>query len=154
MYVISATSPPEVASSHPAWVSVLQSGPEYKAIPMIMVGPGGALREDENVIQAIVRETMEETNVKVQPKQVVIIEDLNCKNFKMIKIWMSCEVVEGNICRTNGAEKEGIIQAAWYTKNQLTGEVVYPPPLIQNDWDLLRSENWKVECLPTRKANL
>ena len=118
-----------------------------------LVGPGGELEEDENVVQAIVRETMEETNVRVQPKRVVVIEDLVCISFKMIKVWMVCEVVEGKICKTHGAEKEGIIEAAWYTTAQLTGEVVFPPPLIQHDWDQLRSENWQVECLPTRKAD-
>jgi ADP-ribose pyrophosphatase YjhB (NUDIX family) len=118
-----------------------------------LVGPGGELQEDENVVQAIVRETMEETNVRVQPKRVVIIEDLICTRFKMIKVWMVCEVIEGNISKTDGAEKEGIIEAAWFTKAQLAGEVVFPPPLIQHDWDQLRSENWQVECLPTRKAD-
>ena len=53
-----------------------------------LVGPGGKLREDENVFQAIVRETMEETNVRVLPKRVVIIEDLICTSFKMIKVWI------------------------------------------------------------------
>ena len=71
----------------------------------------------------------------------------------MIKVWMICEVLEGSISKTAGAEKEGIIEAAWYTKAQLAGEVVFPPPLIQHDWDQLRSENWQVECLPTRKAD-
>jgi len=118
-----------------------------------LVGPGGELKEDENAVQAIVRETMEETNIKVQPKRVVIIEDLICTSYKMIKVWMICEVVEGNISRTDEAEKEGIIQTAWYTKAQLAGEVVFPPPLIQHDWDQIRSENWQVVCLPTRKAD-
>ena len=30
-----------------------------------LVGPGGELEEDENVVQAIIRETMEETNVRL-----------------------------------------------------------------------------------------
>jgi ADP-ribose pyrophosphatase YjhB (NUDIX family) len=118
-----------------------------------LVGPGGELEENENVVQAIIRETIEETNVRVQPKRVVIIEDLICTSLKMIKVWMICEVVEGNISKTDEAEKEGIIEAAWYTKAQLAGEVVFPPPLIQHDWDQLRSKNWQVECLPTRKAD-
>jgi ADP-ribose pyrophosphatase YjhB (NUDIX family) len=118
-----------------------------------LVGPGGELKEDENVAQAIVRETKEETNVSMQPKRVVIIEDLICNSFKMIKVWMICEVVEGNIRKTDGAEKEGIIQAAWYTKAQLAGEVVFPPPLIQHNWDQIRSKIWQVELLPTRKAD-
>ena len=117
-----------------------------------LVGPGGALEDDENVVQAIVRETMEETNVSVQPKRVVIIEDLMCTHFKMSKVWMICEVVGGDVRKTEGAEKEGIIEAAWFTRAQLAGEVVFPPPLNQHDWNQLRSENWRVECLPSRKA--
>ena len=84
---------------------------------------------------------------------MVIIEDLNCVSFKMIKVWMICDVVGGEISRTEGAEKEGIIEAAWYTKTQLSGGVVYPPPLIQHDWEQMRSGNCQVECLPTRKTN-
>ena len=75
-----------------------------------LVGPGGELKEDENAVQAIVRETMEEPNIRVQPKRVVIIEDLICTSNKMIKVWMICEVVGGSIGRTYKAEKEGIIQ--------------------------------------------
>ena len=117
-----------------------------------LVGPGGALEDEENIIQAIVRETMEETNVKVQPKRVVIIEDLICSRFKMSKVWMICDVVEGVVRKTDGAEQEGITEAAWYTKAQLAGEVVFPSLLMQRDWNQLKSENWQVECLPSRKA--
>ena len=117
-----------------------------------LVGPGGALEDEENIIQAIVRETMEETNVQVQPKRVVIIEDLICSRFKMSKVWMICNVVEGVVRKTDGAAKEGIIEAGWFTKTQLAREVVFPPPLMQYDWNQLKSENWQVECLPCKKA--
>ena len=118
-----------------------------------LIGPGGELKDNENVVQAIVRETMEETCVRVQPKRVVIIEDLNCTSFKMIKIWMVCEVVDGSVRRTHEAEKEGIIEAAWYTRAHLTDELVYPLSIIHHDWDQLRSENWQAECLPSRNAD-
>jgi ADP-ribose pyrophosphatase YjhB (NUDIX family) len=117
-----------------------------------LVGPGGALEDEENVVQAIIRETLEETNVGVRPERVIIIEDLICSRVKMCKVWMICEVVEGSIRRTEGAEKEGIIEAAWFTRGQLAGEVVFPPPLLEVDWDQLRSEEWQVACLPSREA--
>jgi 8-oxo-dGTP pyrophosphatase MutT (NUDIX family) len=118
-----------------------------------LVGPGGALKDDENVVQAVIRETLEETNVSVRPKRVVIIEDLVCSRVKMCKVWMVCEVVEGRIRRTEGAEKEGIIEAGWFTRAGLAGEVVFPPPLMRYDWDQLRSEDWQVACLPSRKTS-
>jgi hypothetical protein len=66
---------------------------------------------------------------------------------------MVCEVVGGRIRRTAGAEKEGIIEVDWFSRAQLAGEVVFPPPLTQVDWDQLRSEDWQVACLPSRKMS-
>lgn len=117
-----------------------------------LVGPGGGLEDDENVVQAIIRETKEETGVTVEPKRVVAIEDLQSTRVKMIKVWMVCEVVEGEVHKTGEAEEEGIIEAAWFTRDQLASEVVYPPPLMQHDWEQFWAETWQVECLPSRQA--
>ncbi len=118
-----------------------------------LVGPGGALEDSENVVQGVIRETKEETGITVQPQRVAVIEDLMCSRFKMCKIWMICNVVgKGTIIRTDGAQKEGIIDAGWFTRDQLEGEIVYPAPLLEYDWDRLRSDSWHVECLPSRRA--
>ena len=117
-----------------------------------LVGPGGALEDEENVVQAIVRETEEETGLTVQPKTVVAIEDLVCSPFKMSKVWMICKVVNGQISNTEGAKKEGIIEVGWFTREQLAGEVVFPPTLMQHDWAQFQADGWTVECLPSRKT--
>jgi hypothetical protein len=72
----------------------------------------------------------------------------------MSKVWIACEYIGGEIGQTEEAKIEGIIDAAWFTKAQLTDEVVFPQALIQNDWDLLRSEKWQVECPLSRAANI
>ena len=118
-----------------------------------LVGPGGKLEDDENIVQAIIRETKEETGVSVAPKRVVAIEDLMCSHFKMIKVWMVCCVIEGEVHKTEDAQKEGIIEASWFTKDQLASEVVFPSSVMQHDWQLFHSETWQVECFPSRKAN-
>ena len=118
-----------------------------------LVGPGGRLVDNENIVQAIIRETKEETGVIVEPKRVVVIEDLMCPRFKMIKVWMVCEFVDGEVHKTEDAEIENIIEAAWFTKAELANEVVFPSPLMQHDWEQFQTETWQVECLPSRKAN-
>jgi 8-oxo-dGTP diphosphatase len=119
----------------------------------ILVGPGGRLESGENAVQAIIRETMEETGVLVRPDKVLWIEDLECSQFKMCKIWLRCDVVSGAVAPTGGARAEGITEAAWFTRSQLANETVYPPPLMRHDWDELRSDTWRVECLPSRVAD-
>ncbi len=64
----------------------------------------------------------------------------------------SSKPVKETLEETEGKEMEGIIEAAWFTKAQLAGEVIFPAPLIEYDWNRLRSKNWQVECLPSRKA--
>ncbi len=117
-----------------------------------LVGPGGGLEDNENVVQAVVRETKEETGVTVKPIRVVAIEDLVCPRFKMIKIWMVCEIDGGEVQKTKEAEKEKIIEAAWFTKSQLANEIVFPALIMQHDWETFRTETPQVECLPSRKA--
>lgn len=118
-----------------------------------LVGPGGALEDDENILQAIIRETKEETGILVRPRHVVAIEDLMCSRFKMSKTWMVCEPAgDGTVRDTPEAEREGIIEAGWFTRDALAGEVVYPSTLMEHDWGLLQDDSWIPECLPSRLA--
>ena len=118
-----------------------------------LVGPGGALGSGENAVQAIIRETMEETGVMVRPRRVLWIEDLQCSRFKMCKIWVLCDVVSGDVIPTDGARAEGITEVGWFKKGQLEHEVVYPPPVMQHEWEEFRSDHWEAQCLPSRIAS-
>jgi 8-oxo-dGTP diphosphatase len=118
-----------------------------------LVGPGGGLEQSENILQAIIREVQEETGITVAPQRVVVIEDLQTPRYKMIKVWMVCDFVAGAVHPTKEAETEGIIEAAWFTKEQLTGEVVYPSPLMQHNWNEFQSETWQVEIMPSLEVD-
>jgi len=117
------------------------------------VCPGGRLEDDENIVQAIIREVKEETGVLVEPKKVIAIEDLVSSRTKMIKVWMLCDLKDGEIQTTQEAKKEGIVEVGWFTKKELMGEVFFPTILVENDWEKLQSESWHVLCLPSIKAN-
>ena len=118
-----------------------------------LVAPGGGLEEQENIEQAIIREVKEETGLIVKPNSVVMVEDLIYNKFKMIKIWMTCDIVEGVISKTQGAVDEGIIEVGWYNKEQLENETVYPSILLEQEWDILKSFNKRVKIPFSRRAD-
>ena len=118
-----------------------------------LVGPGGGLENKENVEQAIIRETMEETGITVHPLKVLWIEDLDCSRYKMSKTWMLCEVVAGEPTRTSGAKAEDITEARWFRRDELNEEVVFPPPISRTEWSNLKSDAWQTVCLPSRVAS-
>ena len=112
------------------------------------------MEDGENIVQAVVREIREETGLTAAPGRVIAIEDLEGPRVKMVKIWMLCDVPEGEVRRTEGAEREGILEAAWFAKDRLESETVFPEFLLRQDWGKLRSEAQPVLILPVRKASL
>jgi len=118
----------------------------------LLAGPGGALEQGENAVAAIIREAKEETGILVQPKRVLFIEDLTNQRYKMCKIWMLCEYVDGEIVQTPEAELEGIIECGWFTRQALEQETVFPPELLQHDWDAFQDDAWSTVVLPSRVA--
>jgi hypothetical protein len=74
-----------------------------------LVAPGGGVLEDESVADAAVRETFEETGVRVVPGPVLLIEDVLATRFKMCKVWLGCDILAGEVSATEGARREGIL---------------------------------------------
>lgn len=109
--------------------------------------------QDESVPDAAIRETLEETGLRVAARKVLCIEDLLCNRFKMCKVWFLGEVVTGELKRTEGAMREGIIEARWYGKQELEGETVFPPIIKECAWSSFASDNWDVKCLGLRRAD-
>jgi len=66
---------------------------------------------------------------------------------------MVCDIVDGEVHNTDGAEKEGVIEAAWFTRDQLISEEVFPPSLMQHDWKELQAEIGQIERLPARTTS-
>lgn len=118
-----------------------------------LVAPGGGLEQDENIEQAIIREVIEETGLVVQPKAVVMIEDLIGSQFKMIKVWMTCTIVGGSISNTQGAVDEGITEVGWFKREQLQTETVFPSILLEKDWDDMQDFDSGVTVAASRDAN-
>ncbi len=119
-----------------------------------LVGPGGGVHsDDENIAQALKREVKEETGLEVNPLKILFIEDLLSRRYRMIKIWFLCNTIGGQLEKTQGVVDEGIIEAGWYGRGELDSEVVYPPVLLNENWESFFTDNRESEYLELREAD-
>jgi 8-oxo-dGTP diphosphatase len=117
-----------------------------------LVAPGGGVLEHESVADAAVRETFEETGVRVAPGPVLLIEDILATRFKMCKVWLGCDVVAGEVSATDGAQREGILEARWFRRTELDSETMYPGIVTERPWPSFRTREYATEISPPRRA--
>jgi 8-oxo-dGTP pyrophosphatase MutT (NUDIX family) len=117
-------------------------------------GPGGGVRMREDLPKAAIREVKEETGLDVNPYpcRVLFIEELLSYHYRYVRIWLLCGLVGGKLTRTQGAKKERIVEAGWYSQGELAHEVVYPPILSTTDWQAFLKVTWEPRYLGLRKA--
>ena len=112
-----------------------------------LVGPGGGVLSDEGINQAVVREVREETGLEVSPIRILGVEDLLSRQNRIVKIWILCNLNGGILSSTQAAREEGIIEAGWYSKEQLQNEVVYPSFVKSCAWGDLSGGAWETVYL-------
>jgi 8-oxo-dGTP diphosphatase len=118
-----------------------------------LVGPGGGVLSNESIVQAVIREVREETGLEARPYKILFVEDLFSRRYRMIKIWLLCKIIGGQLENTQGAADEGITEVGWYHKDQLQNEVVYPATLLTCDWDSFFGDGWGARYLESRNAS-
>jgi len=118
-----------------------------------LVGPGGGVLGNESIHQTVVREVREETGLEVRPQKVLFVEDLLSRRHRILKIWFLCNLIGGRLTNTQGALEEGITDVAWYRRDQLQDEVVYPPALLSYDWGAFPRHNWESKYLELRETD-
>lgn len=115
-----------------------------------LLGPGGGVLHDEDILTGLKREVFEETGLHVIPGRLILIEDLVGSKYRVMKVWFLCTVTGGELRQTKEAEIEGITEAAWFDKAQLKNETVYPEILKTVEWEEILS--FEAQCLPMKKA--
>jgi len=109
--------------------------------------------DDESITQALKREVKEETGLEVNPFKLLFVEDLLSSRNRHAKIWFLCNIVGGQVEKTQGAIDEGIVEVRWYGRDELSVEVVYPPVLLDESWESFFTDNFKAKCLGFKIAD-
>jgi 8-oxo-dGTP diphosphatase len=118
-----------------------------------LAGPGGGVLVHESTNQAAVREVLEETGLEVCPGKILFVEDMLSQRHRITKIWFLCALTGGKLTETQDAREEGIIEAWWYTKEQLKTETVYPSILVDYDWDAFFKDDWQTKYAELREVD-
>lgn len=118
-----------------------------------VVGPGGSVNSEEGLSHAVIREVKEETGIEIVPHKIVCIDDLYSRKYRMVKVWFLSEITGGQLERTQGSIAEKIIEAKWYSKEELKNEVVYPTVIKEYDWESFFNDNWQTKYLELKYAD-
>ena len=101
------------------------------------VAPGGGAEGDEDLRETAKRETLEECGLIVEVERLAYIEELiwDRTNVRHCKHWFIARVVSGNIdVSLNPAQDEAIVAAAWLSRDDMQGKLIYPPVLTAGYW--------------------
>jgi 8-oxo-dGTP diphosphatase len=118
-----------------------------------LVGPGGGVFVNESTSQAVTREVLEETALKVKPNKILFVEDMLSRRHRITKIWFLCDLVGGKLMLTPGAKEEQILEVGWYSREQLDNETVYPLPLKKYNWNDFVKDNWQTIYLELKEVD-
>lgn len=110
--------------------------------------PGGGLEENEDIRQCAVREVLEETGLHIKLGRMLYAQELHDKKDQMVIIelfWLA-GLSHDQELRPNHNDTDsegGVVEAKWFTKEQLQNITVYPEQLKDSFWqniDKLRQE--------------
>jgi hypothetical protein len=70
----------------------------------------------------------------------------------MCKVWLGCDVLAGEVSATEGARREGILEARRFRRPELDSETVYPWIVTARPWPSFRAREYATEISPPRRA--
>ena len=99
------------------------------------VAPGGGAEDGEDLLAAARREVFEECGLHVEPLQIAYIEEFANPHTRECKVWFTGRLLGGSISSSAvEAVREHIIEAAWLSRSEFEGKIVFPPMLHSEYW--------------------
>ena len=99
------------------------------------VAPGGGAEGTEDLIATAGREAFEECGLRVEPLLLAYIEEFSNPHTRECKVWFTGRVVGGTMNTSRiEATREHITEAAWLSRGEFEGKIVFPPMLHHDYW--------------------
>ncbi len=97
-----------------------------------LVLPGGGVYPDEDAVAAAKREAWEEAGLDVEPLGLAYVEETQQTHQRECKLWFWCKEAGGGVpsALAYEARREFIVEARFYSRDQLDGKVVFPPIVL------------------------
>ncbi len=100
------------------------------------VAPGGGVQGSEALSEAAVREVREESGLIVEARDMLYIEELLQPDIRHCKFWFAARVIGGELSTAAPeATAEYIVEAAWLSRAEMAGKIVFPPVLSDQYWE-------------------
>jgi len=106
------------------------------------VPPGGGIEEiDNSIFDCVKRETLEETNLKIETSRILYIREFYDKETRILnlELFTLANSFHGEISLKNikgkGADELFIKEATWLSKEELKDVIVFPEMLKDEFWD-------------------
>lgn len=99
------------------------------------VAPGGGVEGREDLRAAARREAREECGLEIEPGPLAYIEDLIGPETRHCKMWFAAKFVSGSLTTAHSeAACEHIVEAAFLTRAEMAGRIVFPTVLHEDYW--------------------